>query len=138
MLTVRTLRSLNPGADKWISDGAVRGGGALWARIGPRAVSFYFRYSHNGRKRAIALGGYDETGARGLTLALAREGAARLSKLYRSGVTDLHEHLQRERNAADAARQAAEDTAKRELSTVTQFSPAVVIEKSPPLGLADR
>jgi len=113
MLTVTALRKRFDDSDKWISDGSVRGGGALWARIGASGVSFYFRYTHEGKKKAIALGGYDETGAKGLTLAQAREQAGEVSKVYRSGVTDLHGHLQREHEAAERAHQAERDAAKR-------------------------
>jgi integrase len=112
MLTVKALRAMRAG--KWISDGAVRGSGALWARGGESGgTSFYFRYSHEGKKKAIALGGYDETGAKGLTLPEARERAKALSKLYGSGITDLHGHLERERQAAVRQRVAEQEAAKR-------------------------
>lgn len=113
MLTVRTLRARFLNGDKWISDGAVRGAGALWARIGAIGVAFYFRYSHGGKKKAIALGGYDESGEKGLTLSRARESAAALSKLYQGGISDLHGHLERERTAAERARVAEEEANRR-------------------------
>jgi len=113
MLTVKTLGIRHGDGDKWISDGAVRGGGALWARIGRRGASFYFRYTYRGRKKALALGGYDDTGAKGLTLAQAREKAGVVSKLYRSGITDLHGHLERERQASERIRRAEEEDARR-------------------------
>ena len=114
MLTVTGLRKRYPSGDKWVSDGAVRGGGALCARVGATAASFYFRYTTAaGDQKAIALGGYDEEGTKGLTLAQARDRAGKLSKLYRNGVRDLHEHLDRERQAAERARQAEQETARR-------------------------
>jgi integrase len=114
-LTVRKLeaRPKEGQPDRWISDGAVRGSGALWARIGPAGVSFYFRYTHAGKKKAVPLGGYDEHGTKGLTLKRAREKAGEISKLYQSGITDLHGHLERERQSAERARQAAEEAARR-------------------------
>jgi integrase len=114
-LTVKALRPVGhdksgkPRSDKWLSDGAVRGSGALWARCGASGLSFYFRYTDGeGRKRSVAIGGYDQDGAKGLTLAQARERAGALSKLYRDGIKDLHEHLEREREAAMRARRAEE------------------------------
>lgn len=115
-LTVKALRShpKKGEGDRWISDGAVRGSGALWARISENAATFYFRYTAGeGKKKALALGGYDEGGAKGLNLAQAREKAGAMSKLYRDGVRDLHVHLEREREGAERALKAAEDVAKR-------------------------
>jgi len=113
MLTVTGLRRRSDG-DEWLSDGAVRGSGALWARIGPGGTSLYFRYTDgNGKKKAVALGPYDETGTKGLTLAAAREKASALSRLYRDGVKNLHEHLKREREAAERARKAEDEAARR-------------------------
>jgi integrase len=118
-LTVKALRPVGhekigkARSDKWLSDGAVRGSGALWARCGASGVSFYFRYTDSeGRKRSVAVGGYDQDGAKGLTLAQAREKAGALSKLYRDGIKDLHEHLEREREAAERARRAEEEAAR--------------------------
>lgn len=113
MLTAKALRTTYRGHDKWMSDGAVRGSGALWARIGQGGTSLYFRYTDAaGRKRAVAIGGYDEAGAKGLTLAQARERAGGLSKLYRDGVRDLHEHLERQEEAAERARIEAQEAAR--------------------------
>jgi hypothetical protein len=57
-------------------------------------VSFFFRYTDStGRKRSIAIGGFDPEGGKGLTLGQARERAGALSKLDRDGIRDLHEHL---------------------------------------------
>ncbi len=117
MLTVTALRKRRPAkgeGDIWISHGAVRGGGALWARISASGVSFYFRYTDGaGGKRALALGGWDEEGIKGVTLAQAIERTGELSKLYRDGVRDLHAHVEHERAAAEAARKAAEAAARR-------------------------
>jgi len=113
VLTVKTLRVRQAQRDKWVSDGAVRGSGALWARIGPHAVALYFRYTHAGKKKAIALGGYDETGAKGLTLPQVREKAAVLSRIYQGGVSDLHAYLERERQAAERAIAADQEINRR-------------------------
>lgn len=116
MLTIKALRAhpRNGAGDRWISDGAVRGSGALWARVGESAVTFYFRYTDSGgKKRALALGGYDEAGLKGLSLTQARDKAGAISKLYREGVRDLHEHLERERGAAERARKAEEEAERR-------------------------
>jgi integrase len=106
------LRSLAPG--RWVSDGGVRGSGAMWARGGESGgVSLYFRYKHEGRAKSLALGPYDESGAKGLTLGEARDRAKAHSKLYQAGVSDLHGHLQREREAAERERKAAEEATQR-------------------------
>lgn len=115
MLTVKGLRARpKDGApDEWESDGAVRGSGALWARKSAAGVSFYFRYTHDGKKKSWPLGGYDEEGVKGLSLAHAREKFGELSKIYQSGITDIHGHLERELAAAERARQAEEEAARR-------------------------
>lgn len=111
-LTVTALRSRWPGFDRWISDGGARGGGRLLARVMRDGVHWYFLYFCNGAKRRLALGPYDEKGDRGLSLLQARARASDLAALYRSGVTDLHEHLDLEREAADRAQRAAAEAAR--------------------------
>lgn len=114
-LTVKALRAPigKNEPDQWLSDGAVRGSGALWARRSRRGVSLYFRYTHAGKKKALPIGAWNETGEGGLTLAQARERAAALSAIYRGGTTDLHDHVQREREAAERTRRGAEEAAQR-------------------------
>jgi integrase len=114
-LTVRKLdaRPKDGEPDQWISDGSIRGSGALWARLSPASVSFYFRYTHEKKKKSLALGGYDEHGAKGLTLKAAREKAGEISKLYQSGITDLHGHLERVQQAEERARKDEEEAARR-------------------------
>jgi integrase len=115
LLKVKALRVRVGGErDQWLSDGAKRGSGALWARLSQTSVSFYFRYTHAGKKKALPIGTYDENGSSGLTLAQARDKAGELSKLYQSGVTDLHTHLERQREAAERAQRAAEESERRE------------------------
>ena len=132
ILTVTALRRRCDGGDKWISDGAIRGCGALWARIGSARAAFYFRYTDSvGKKKAVALGPHDEAGARGLTLAQAREKASALSRLYRDGVRDLHEHLERQRAATERALRAQDEAATRfaeesQRSTLRQLLEAYV------------
>ena len=117
MITAKALRVRPKGsADKWISDGNARGGGTLRARLGAGGIAWYFCYDHEGQKRKLPLGSYDDSGLRGPSLAQARERAGALSKLYRSGITDLHEHLEREREAADRARRASEVVAREAIA----------------------
>ena len=114
MLTVKQLRRRKEGqSDKWISNGAVRGSGALWVRLSVSGVGFYFGYAHAGQKRKLPLGGYDEHGVRGISLEQARDRAGELSRLYQSGITDLHGHLERQRQEAERARVAEEEAARR-------------------------
>lgn len=112
MLTVKALKVHGGGADRWLSDGAVRGSGALWARISTSGIGFYFRYTHQGKKKALPLGAFDASGAKGLTLEQAREKAGGVSKLYRDGITDLHGHFERERQAEERSHIAAEEAAR--------------------------
>lgn len=114
-LTTNTLRAHWHGADRWISDGGARGAGRLVARITRTGVDFYFQYfAEDGRKRFLPLGPYDADGTRGLSLPAARDRAAELSALLRSGITDVHSHLERQRTEEDEKRKAAEDATKRE------------------------
>jgi hypothetical protein len=84
------------------------------------------RSAHQGRRRApllsvqhycgaerrfLPLGPYDESGVHSLSLIQARDRATQLSALYRSGVTALHAHLEREREAKERIRMADEDAA---------------------------
>ena len=112
-LTVTALRARWPGFDRWLSDGGARGGGRLLARVMRDGVHWYYLYFEEGQKRRLPLGPYDERGARGLSLVQARDRVAELAALYRSGVTDLHGHLEREREAAARAQQAAQEAARR-------------------------
>lgn len=115
MLTVKGLRSRPKDGrpDEWESDDTVRGSGALWARKSSNGVMFYFGYSHAGRKPKYPLGAYDESGIGGLTLEQARQRYGEISKIYRSGVTDIHGHFERERAAAERTRKAEEEAARR-------------------------
>lgn len=113
MLTVKELQKLKPG--KWASDGATRGSGALWFRKSDdgKRVSVYFGYAHDDQKRKLPIGTYDEQGVSGLTLKQCREKYVAISQIYKSGITDLRRHFEREREAAERARQAEEEAARR-------------------------
>jgi integrase len=113
MLTVKELQKLSPG--RWVSDGATRGSGALWFRKSDdgKRVSVYFFYGHNGKRRKLPIATYDEQGVVGLTLSQCRDKSGEISKIYKSGVTDLHEHFEREREAGERARQTEADAARR-------------------------
>lgn len=113
-LTATHLRKPWRGADRWLSDSAARGDGRLVARLRRDGVALYYRYRVNGQNRAIPLGAYDEAGKRGLSLKKARDRAAELAALIRSGVTDLHRHLEREQRATERAAHEAEEAARRE------------------------
>jgi len=84
------------------------------ARILQDSIGFHYRYyAPNGRKRFLPLGPYDASGERGLTLPAARDRAAELAALYRSGVHDLHGHFERQRQAEAEARDAAREAQAR-------------------------
>jgi integrase len=108
-------RKADPKRDQWLSDGGLRGAGRLALRItksGSRL--FYYRYTRaDGTRDALEIGAYHPKGAGGgRTLQQASDEAAKLSALYRSGIRDLREHLERERVAAEAAKARAEAEAK--------------------------
>ena len=113
-LTVNALRGQWRGRDRWMSDGGTRGAGRLVARLTRDGVLLYFQHYHDGQKRLLPLGDYDASGKQGLTLPKAREKVGELTAMYRDGVTDLHRHLQREREAAERVQRAAEEAQRRE------------------------
>jgi integrase len=107
-ITTTALRMRVTGGSRWLTDGGSRGTGRLAARIQPGGVSWYFQYFHGAQRRWLPLGPYDESGERGLSLIQARDRTADLSALYRSGVHDLHSHIERQLQAKEDARRAAE------------------------------
>ena len=112
-LTVTTLRGRWRGTDRWLSDGGARGAGRLTARITRDATLLYFQYFHGGKLQRVPLGPYDEAGTRGLSLVAARDRAAELAALYRTGTTDLLAHLRHAKEAREAEARAAEEAARR-------------------------
>jgi integrase len=113
MITTNALRTKWRGKDRWLGDETPRGAGKLIARIVPDAVLLYFQYFDKGKKKLLALGEYEESGVRGLSLTQARDRAGMFSKLYRSGTTDLHDHLEREREADERARRREKEVARQ-------------------------
>jgi len=113
MLTVKRLQKLE--ADKWASDGGSRGAGALWFRKSNdgQRTNIYFGYAHEGKKRKLPIGTYDEEGISGLTLKDCREKYGVISAIYQSGIADLHAHFERERAAAERAKHAEVEAARR-------------------------
>lgn len=120
------------GADRWLSDGGSRGAGRLVAKMSEAGPMLYFAYfDPDNRRRFLQIGPYDSSGKRGVTLQAARDRAAALSSLYRSGVVNLHEHFERQRDAEERAHRAARETARRALqdagrSTLRQLLDAYV------------
>ena len=112
-ITTTALRARWRGADRWLSDGGARGAGRLTARITRDGTLLYFQYFNDGKLQRVPLGPYDEAGTRGLSLPAARDRAAELAALYRSGTTDLLAHLRREQEAREAAAREAEESARR-------------------------
>lgn len=122
MLTDRDMRTRSEGKDIWLTDPAPRGSGRLAARITPNEERlFYFRhFRSDGKRDNLPLGPYDPTGIAGLTLKAARARAGELAALYRAGIRDIREHLEREARAteeaarkADQARIAAAEVAQQ-------------------------
>jgi hypothetical protein len=98
LITANQLRTKWNGRDRWISDGGARNTGRLVARLRREGVTFDYQYfGPEGAKRLLLIGSYDLEGVRGLSLPEARDRAAELTALYRSGVLDLHGHFERQR-----------------------------------------
>jgi integrase len=114
-ITVTALRARWRGVDRWLSDGGGRGGGRLVARLTRDGALLYFQHFHDGKRRWWPLGPYDEAGIKGMNLTQARIRAGELAALYRSGLTDLHAHFAREREAQERAIREAEEARQREL-----------------------
>jgi integrase len=110
-ITTTALRTRGTSGGRWLTDGGSRGTGRLAARIKPRGVYLYFPYFHGSQRRWLPLGLYDEAGEGGLSLIQARDRTVELSALYRSGVHDLHSHVERQQRAEEEAVRSAERAA---------------------------
>ncbi len=110
VITDKGMQAKPIGKDQWLNQPFKRGAGVFSGRItagGERL--FYFRYSGpNGQRTYLPIGPYHPRGSGGLTLAQAFQRASELSLLYQSGVRDLREHFERERQALELAEQTAE------------------------------
>src|SRR5208282_2567866 len=114
MITSNQLRAKWNGRDRWLSDGGARNMGRLVARLRREGVTFVYQYfGPEGAKKLFLLGSYDPEGVRGLSLPVARDRAAELTALYRSGVLDLHGHFARQRADQEHARKSQEDAQQR-------------------------
>lgn len=100
MLTAKGLAALPVG--EWASDPAPRGTGCLDVRkLAGGQLKFYYRYTKpNGQRDRLLIGA-------GLTLTVAREEAAALSRRYQAGERDLRQAIAAEADAADRAKAAA-------------------------------
>jgi integrase len=114
----KAVRDATAGDDVWLTDATKeRGVGRLRLRANGTGGRFYYRYSRSGKQAQVLLGVYDSTGQAGLTLKGARIKAGELSKIYQSGVHDLHAYLahqEADRRAAIKAAAAARDIAERQ------------------------
>lgn len=114
----KAVRDATSGDDVWLTDATKeRGVGRLRLRANGKGGRFYYRYSKDGKQAQVLLGVYDSSGQAGLTLKGARIKAGELSKIYQSGVHDLHAYLaqqEADRQAAIKAAAAARDMAERQ------------------------
>ena len=116
MIAANQLRAKWSGRDRWLSDGGARNTGRLVARLRREGVTFVYQYfGPEGEKRLFLLGSYDPEGVRGMSLPVARDRAAELTALYRTGVLDLHGHFERQRADQERARKSQEEAQKRAL-----------------------
>lgn len=120
-MTVQEIRELAAKAQRqrkqiWKADSFLeRGGGQLVFRFKPEAVFAYFRYANRSKQLNFPLGPYAESGREGLTLREIRDKSLEFSRLYRSGIVDIHSHVEGLRKAdaerLEAKRRAAEKAA---------------------------
>jgi hypothetical protein len=120
----RELSSLAVGQS--IADPASADATALEARRVKSGVAFYFRYQNSeGKRDRLPLGRFDPEGVTGLTVAQARDEAARLTARIRAEGRDLRAMLEadalraRRELDAEAARQAAESRARERSASRT-------------------
>lgn len=112
-LTELALRTKWAGKDTRLTDGGSRGAGRLIAMLRQNGATLYFQYfDAEAKKRFFPIGPHDSTGKRGLSLTAARDKAAELSKLYRTGTVDLHAHFAREREAVEKNHKDAKEAAR--------------------------
>ncbi len=115
-------------ADAWLIEDGARGEGRLVGRITPAgARGFYYRYTGpSGERVRLVIGPYDPRGdgAARFTVQQARDRARDLSALYRSGITDLREHFERQRAAKEAAREAAQAERRRQAQQAQEAAAA--------------
>lgn len=106
-ITDKQLTQKTP-SDTWLTESGPRGHGRFMVRLHPSAKHlFYFRYTdESGKRQFHPIGVYSRTGTSGLTLKEARAQARELSQLYVSGIKNISEHLNIERAAENATRQA--------------------------------
>jgi hypothetical protein len=86
----------------WLHDSDVRESRLFTNTLDPR-----------GTKRLFLLGSYDPEGVRGLSLPVARDRAAELTALYRTGTLDLHGHFERQRADQERARKSRRSSGRR-------------------------
>jgi integrase len=132
MLTTTALRTKWHDRDRWLSDGGQRGGGRLVARVAKDGVAFLFQYfvreGDKERKRYLPLGPFDQDGVRGLSLPVARDKAAEFSRIYRSGITDLHAHCAQQRVLQEQATRETEEKARRAVESAQRSSLRQLLE----------
>ncbi|AXM97691.1 tyrosine-type recombinase/integrase [Pseudomonas plecoglossicida] len=104
------------GTDVWLTEAGARGEGRLCLRAGKKGASFYFRYAApDGKQARLPIGSYETLG-----LKEARAKAGDLSRLYQSGVRDLHAFVAQQRAEQAAAIKAAvaqREKAERQAAT---------------------
>ena len=111
MITDKTLTTTPQKNDVWLSEDAPRGQGRFCVRITPAGLRlFYFRYTaSSGKRETVLIGPYSKGGSTGLTLKAARAIAQKYSRIYKSGIIDIKEHIETEQRL-NKARTAAEET----------------------------
>jgi hypothetical protein len=84
--------------------------GRLIARLRREGITFIYQYfGPEGAKKLLILGAYDPEGIRGLSLPGARDRAAELTSLCRTGILDLHAHFERLRTDQERVRKSQEE-----------------------------
>jgi integrase len=134
-ITDKAMQATPTQADQWLVESFGRGHGALVGRISPAGSrGFYFRYAGTKGQVRMLIGQFGAKGdsSTSFTVAQARSQAMQWAALYRGGVKDLREHLERQQairqqqqadelRGLEEARQAAELELKRRVTVHDLF-----------------
>ncbi|MBV8125529.1 MAG: tyrosine-type recombinase/integrase [Burkholderiaceae bacterium] len=144
VITDKAMQAKPSKAGTWIIEDGARGEGRFVGRItaaGHRA--FYYRYTDSAGERVrLPIGTFDPRGdgIASFTVQQARDRARVLAGMYRNGIKDLKEHLERQRAeeeaqraAVERAKQEAEDAAARRLTIRQLFERWRATELQPTL-----
>jgi integrase len=132
-ITEKSMRAKPGKTDLWIVEDGARGEGRLVGRIAPGGERrFYYRYTAPGRAQVrLPLGPYDAhgNGCSAFTVQQARDKARGWSALYRGGIHDLREYLERQRVDEQQAQEDARRTAEAARAAAEKEAQAAALDR---------